>query len=93
MWAPFASLVLEASYEATLLAALEACARHGGAGGANRVYLTLLGGGVFGNRLEWIVRAIRRACAGLRGVALNVHIVSYSRSVDPRIVALCSEFD
>jgi hypothetical protein len=56
-WERFASLVLEAAYEATLLAALE-CPRRGG---RPRVYLTLLGGGAFGRQREWILRAIRRA--------------------------------
>ena len=92
LWAPFARLVLAASYEATLLAALEASERHGGAGGSRVVYLTLLGGGVFGNSLAWIVDAIRGACASLRGVALDVRVVSYSPSVDKRVAALVAEF-
>ena len=52
LWAPFAKLVLEASYEATLLAAAETALRHGGEGGSKRVYLTALGGGVFGNDMQ-----------------------------------------
>ena len=42
LWKPFASLVLEATICAGIL------------NGDNRVYLTLVGGGVFGNKLEWI---------------------------------------
>jgi len=56
-WAPFASLVLEAAYEATLLAALLNKER----GGWNVVLLTHLGGGALGNKREWIANAIRRA--------------------------------
>ena len=60
-WAPFASLVLEGSYEATMWAALEAAVRHNGQQGSRRVFLTLLGGGVFGNSISWIAHAMRLA--------------------------------
>ena len=49
-WAPLASLILEAAYEATLYVALEASRRHSESPGAKVVLLTLVGGGVFGNR-------------------------------------------
>ena len=49
-WAPLASLILEAAYEATLYVALEASRRHPESPGAKVVLLTLVGGGVFGNR-------------------------------------------
>jgi len=45
-WEPFARLVLEATYEATLSAAVEQSL----AGRSNTVLLTRVGGGVFGNR-------------------------------------------
>ena len=61
-WEPLASLVLEASYEATILAAEEARVRHGGADGSDKLFLTLLGGGVFGNKISWITDAMERAC-------------------------------
>lgn len=72
-WKTFARLILEATYEATLLAAAENAARHQGA----PVYLTLVGGGVFGNRQEWIRDAMQRAFRRLEGVALDVRIVHY----------------
>ena len=71
-WERFATLVLEAAYEATLLAALECPVR----GGRPRVYLTLLGGGAFGNQREWILRAIRRALELHRNSELQVSLVS-----------------
>ncbi len=71
-WERFASLVLEAAYEATLLAARECPGR----GGRPRVYLTLLGGGAFGNQREWILRAIRRALELHRTSELQVSLVS-----------------
>jgi hypothetical protein len=86
-WSRFATLVLEAAYEATLLAALENAQR----GGASRVYLTLLGGGAFGNSREWILHAIRRGLALFRARPIDVRIVSYG-SVPPDLVALAAEF-
>lgn len=67
-YAPLAKLVLDAAYEATLLAA-KAC-------GAKRVYLTMIGGGSFGNRKEWIASAIGRALAKI-GQGLDVKICHY----------------
>ena len=73
-WAPLATLVLDAAYEATLLsAALETAA----GSGSGVVLLTYLGGGVFGNREEWIEGAIARACHRLRAVGLKVVVVHY----------------
>ena len=75
-WAPFATLILEAAYEATLLAAMLNAERSG-----NRtVFLTLLGGGAFGNDVEWILKAMERAHACCRGHDLDVAVVSYGRS-------------
>lgn len=73
-WQPFARLVLEAAYEATLLAGVINATRPGG---SNSIYLTLLGGGAFGNQREWITDAIRRALDSVRGQALDVWLVSY----------------
>ena len=70
-WEPFARLVLEAAYEATLLAAASTPDR--------RVFLTLLGGGVFGNRMEWIVDAIQYAMGQTLDLGLDIRIVSYRR--------------
>lgn len=75
-WTDFAKLILDAAYEATLAAAILNTARTG-----NRVvYLTLLGGGVFGNRDPWIIDAIERAFFIHRDHGLDVRIVSYGRS-------------
>jgi hypothetical protein len=84
-WATFASLVLEASYESTLLIGLEAMKRHGGAEGSNTVYLTLLGGGVFGNDFRWIATAILEACRACADEPLDVQIVCYGGHVEREI--------
>jgi len=66
--------VLEASYEATLLAAAERAAR----GGSNKVLLTRVGGGAFGNDDVWITEAIARALRLIEHADLDVRFVCYS---------------
>lgn len=87
LWAEFAKLVLESAYEATLLAGL----RNYDITGNNRVFLTLLGGGAFGNDRVWILDAIRGALEQYRDTDLEIILVSYGRS-DPYVRALCEEF-
>jgi hypothetical protein len=72
-WKPFASLVLDAAYEATMLAAVLNRQR----GASNVVLLTHLGGGAFGNDTDWINRAIRRALTMLTNTGIDVRLVSY----------------
>jgi hypothetical protein len=76
LWAAFARLVLEAAYEATLCAAILNAVSHGN----NRVFLTLLGGGAFGNEIDWILGGIQRALNLYKHVDLDVAIVSYGSS-------------
>ena len=70
-WQPFAELVLEAAYEATLLAT----ALNAGRGASNIVMLTRLGGGAFGNEDHWIDGALKRALKIADGLALDVRMV------------------
>ena len=72
-WKPFASLVLDAAYEATLLAAVLNRQR----GASSVVLLTSLGGGAFGNSDDWIFAAMRRALKLVAEFDLAVRIVSY----------------
>lgn len=77
-WEPFARLVLEAAYEATLLAAVE----QSSAGGSNIVLLTRVGGGAFGNADKWIDDAIVRALAIIEHAGLEIRLVSHGRIHD-----------
>jgi hypothetical protein len=86
-WKPFASLVLEAAYEATMLAAILNKKR----GATNIVLLTLLGGGAFGNDVAWIRAAIRRAFRMMSGFELDARIVSYG-DPPPEIEQIAWEF-
>ncbi|WP_341368588.1 hypothetical protein [Yoonia sp. BS5-3] len=76
LWAGFAQIILEAAYEATLLAAIENAARTGN----RRVFLTMLGGGAFGNRPDWIAAAVLRALRLHAQAGLSVFLVSYGQS-------------
>lgn len=69
-WEPLARLVLEASYEATLLAAAEQAAD-----GWAAVLLTRVGGGAFGNDPVWIDDAIERALSLTADAGLDVRMV------------------
>ncbi|MBP8822311.1 MAG: hypothetical protein KBH07_01550, partial [Flavobacteriales bacterium] len=69
--------------EATLFAALINLERRG----SNIVYLTLLGGGAFGNPQVWIMDALRQALHRFKDVPLDVRIVSYG-SPDPLVKAM-----
>lgn len=77
LWEPVARIVLEAAYEGTLSAAVSAMHRHGGKGGSNRVYLTLVGGGVFMNPIQWICDAMFNALLKYRGIGLQVFVVVF----------------
>jgi hypothetical protein len=80
LWEAFASLILEAAYEATMSAAVLNAKR----GASNVVLLTQLGGGAFGNHDDWIHAATRRSLEKMREFELDVKLVSYgmpSRSI------------
>ena len=74
-WQPFAQLVLDAAYEATFATALLNAKRTGN----GTLFLTLLGGGVFGNANSWILSAVQRALDRYRDADLDVVMVSYGQ--------------
>ena len=86
LWQRFARLILEAAYEATLATAVLNASKSGN----KSVYLTLLGGGAFGNDQVWILDAIRRAAKPFAGFDLVVKIVSFRQS-NPAIRKLCDD--
>jgi hypothetical protein len=86
LWEPFARLVLEAAYEATLHAALLNLDQTGN----NKVYLTLVGGGAFNNRSEWIYDALKMVLERFSIYPLDVSIVSYQDS-KPEILSLIED--
>jgi hypothetical protein len=87
-WEPFARLVLEAAYEATLYCAVENAARTG----CRTVYLTLIGAGAFENPSAWVLDAARRALDIFRDTSLNVTFVSYG-SPPSELVKLAAGYE
>ena len=75
-WEAFSRLILEATYEATLLASIENCLRTGN----KRLYLTLVGGGAFGNPNGWIADSIVQALNKYRYGGLEIRFISYGKS-------------
>ncbi|TDT45345.1 hypothetical protein CLV90_2432 [Maribacter spongiicola] len=75
-WENFARIVLEATYEATLYSAMINLKNNK----SNSVFLTLVGGGAFGNDLDWILESLFKSLEKFKHIPLEVNIVSYGRS-------------
>ncbi|WP_298953248.1 hypothetical protein [uncultured Nonlabens sp.] len=75
-WENFARIILEATYEATLHAAMINLNK----GKSNKVFLTLVGGGAFGNDFDWIIESLIKAIEKFKSIPLDIKIVSYGRS-------------
>lgn len=75
-WDRFPRLILDATYEATFHVALQNLTNTG----CNKLYLTLVGGGVFGNKLDWILSSIARSLEIFASAELDVYIVSHGTS-------------
>ena len=75
-WEALARVVLEATYEATLYSALH----NYKVTGCNKVFLTLVGGGAFGNNPTWIFQSLLKALKKFKNYPLDVKIVSYEQS-------------
>ena len=76
LWSRFAKLILEAAYEATICTAILNAQDNGN----KQLFLTLLGGGAFGNKTSWIMDSIARALRLYQDADLDVAIVSYGSS-------------
>lgn len=75
-WESFAGIILEALYEATLYAGVLNMKNNN----SNLVYLTLVGGGAFGNKESWIMKSIQKAVKKFKNVPLDIRIVRYRRT-------------
>ena len=76
IWEPLGRLVLNAAYELSVRLAVE----HAEQTGSKTLFLTLLGGGAFGNPTVWITDAILRALKIVEFSGLDVVVVSYGSS-------------
>jgi hypothetical protein len=76
-WEKLARLILEATYEATMHAAVLNAHQHAYKFGSNRVFLTRVGGGDFGNSDAWISEAIDKVRWDFAGYNLHVFEVVF----------------
>lgn len=76
LWSDFAKMVIEATYEATFYVALKNYEKTKN----NKVFLTLIGGGAFGNKYDWIFDAIGKSIKKFSKTPLDIKIVSYGNS-------------
>lgn len=81
-WNYFPRLILDATYEATFHVAAQNFIDTG----CPKLYLTLVGGGVFGNKLDWIFASMSRSLDLFAWANLDVSIVSYGSS-KPEVVS------
>lgn len=81
-WEPFAKSVLKAAYLATLATGVLNAQKTGN----NRVFLTLVGGGVFNNPPEWIAEALLNACVVFRDFQLDCRLVSFGNSLEAGVI-------
>jgi hypothetical protein len=86
-WSLFAALVLQATFEATLLVGAILARQKGR---RVSVFLTAVGGGAFGNRIEWIVEAIQRALDFFRAEPVDVLLVHYGSVVPAQMKRLAA---
>ncbi|KAL3931042.1 MAG: hypothetical protein SGBAC_011493, partial [Bacillariaceae sp.] len=91
LWIPMAKIVLQATYEATLLVAMLKAVQFAFDGNPKTVtvVLTKVGGGVFQNDNSWICEAIKRAIDQVEelitkphGIGLDIRIVHFGRIED-----------
>ena len=86
-WEVFARTILMGLYEATLAVAvikqLEKARQHDENRSATeqrtKVYLTMVGGGAFGNDSKWIAEAIGKSLNKYQHYPLDVYLVHYGR--------------
>jgi len=87
-WQAFGTLILEAAYEATLIAAMLNAKR----GGSKIVLLTRLGGGAFENQHDWIHGAMRRALRVASGCDIEIHLISRGKPAK-ELLEMAEEFN
>jgi len=74
VWEPFATCILDGSYMATLcIAALIAIKSQT----RIKCYLTLIGGSAFGNKPDWIIKAIEKALDKYKDYPIDVMLVHH----------------
>lgn len=84
-WQSMAEIILESAYEATILTGAIIAKKKGE---RVKVFLTLLGGGAFGNPSPWICAAMEKALLSHMDKPLDVKLVNYARMPTQNFVKL-----
>lgn len=82
-WEAFSRVILEATYESTILAGVLNMEKY-----KSKVFLTLVGGGAFGNEEHWILESLQKVIRKYKNLPLDVRIVSYGRSNPSLVMSL-----
>ena len=77
LWIPLTTLILEAHYESTFIAAIRSASSNVGYIGSNKLYLTTIGGGVFGVDRQLIHSIIINTFNKYKQYSLDVYIVTF----------------
>ncbi|WP_417884773.1 hypothetical protein [Zunongwangia sp.] len=85
-WEYFARVILEATYEASLYAGVINMNNNN----SNKVFLTLVGGGAFGNEEYWILESLQKAIRKFKNIPLDIKVVSYGKS-NPNLIKSINE--
>jgi hypothetical protein len=72
LWEPLARLILETMYEICFIRAINNKK-------SNKLYLTYLGGGAFGNDISWIKDAVSFCCKKYKNYNIQVYMINYRR--------------
>ncbi|EAX96662.1 hypothetical protein TVAG_489440 [Trichomonas vaginalis G3] len=83
--------LLEAEYKATILQAWDNSIKYAGRKGSNKLYLTLLGGGVFGNPMDLICDSITNNIDLIKRSGLEVYVVCFSHSIYNKVYPFLAE--
>ena len=83
-WEAFSRIILEVTYESTILAGVLNMEKYK----SNKVFLTLVGGGAFGNEEHWILESLQKVIRKYKKLPLDLRIVSYGRSNPSLVMSL-----
>ena len=82
----FASLILEGTYEATFLAGILNPK-------SNKVFLTLVGAGAFGNDKEWVIKAIKKNIEKYKNYDLDIVFITYAGYGDKDVKKIMDDYN
>lgn len=82
---PLARLILESLYHSTFIASILNSK-------SNKLFLTLVGAGAFGNKKEWVLDAIEKCLYTYKNFDIDVNIITYGGRPDYEITNMINDF-